>query len=142
VSVFDELRAMEQRFAQRAAELAPLVEEYNELVRVAEKLGFELESPGAKKPAKRAARKPAKKRPQAKRAASGDSRRRPGGTRALGEQRRARVLELIGGQPGITVPDISRRLGVDAPPVYRIIRKLQAEGVVDKEGKSLRLRSP
>jgi DNA-binding IclR family transcriptional regulator len=49
------------------------------------------------------------------------------------------VLELIASRPGITVPEISRELDVDPPSLYRVTRKLLAEGTVSKEGKGLRL---
>ena len=64
---------------------------------------------------------------------------RAGGTRATGAERRARVLALIEQRPGISVPDISKELGVDPPPLYRVVRKLQSDGVVKKEGRALRL---
>jgi DNA-binding IclR family transcriptional regulator len=49
------------------------------------------------------------------------------------------VLDLIAAQPGITVPDLSRAIGVEPPSVYRIVRRLQQEGAITKEGKSLAL---
>jgi DeoR/GlpR family transcriptional regulator of sugar metabolism len=67
------------------------------------------------------------------------SRRRPGGTRATGRERRDRILQLIRERPGITVPDLAKELNVDAPPIYRVIRKLQAEGTITKDGKTLRM---
>jgi outer membrane biosynthesis protein TonB len=96
------------------------------------------------KPAAKAKAKPkaaAKRKPAAKRrAATGAAvRRQPGGTQKAGAQRRERMLDLIRERPGITVPELSEALDVDAPSLYRVVRKLQSDGTVAKDGKSLRL---
>lgn len=114
----------------RLKELRPLVEEYEQLRQVADRLGVDVNAAGEKQPA-------ARKRRSAPRRTS--SRRAPGGTKAVGAERRARVLELIEQRPGITVPDLSRELAVEPPPLYRTVRKLQSEGVIKKDGKSLKL---
>jgi hypothetical protein len=137
VSVLNDVRELEQRVASRLRELQPLIEEYNELRRVAERLGIDVEAAGRPR-ARSAGAKPrgGAKRPTARKPSA---RSRPGGTRAAGAERRSRVLGLIERRPGITVPEISRELGVDPPPLYRVVRKLVAEGIVKKEGKSLQL---
>jgi hypothetical protein len=130
VSVLNEVRALEQRVVARLNELRPLVEEYEELQRVAQRFGFDANAaPQASKPRRRA---------PAKRTRASTSRRRAGGTRAVGAERRARVIELVEQRPGITVPEVSRELGVDPPPVYRVVRKLEADGVIKKDGRGLR----
>jgi ribosomal protein S25 len=135
VSVLDDLHGFEQRVVARLHELQPLVTEYEELQQVAARMGIDVTAPQrAQAPARRQTRKRTPKR-------SASSRRRPGGTKATGVERRARILELIGEQPGITVSEISKDIGVDPPPLYRVVRKLQAEGVVKKEGAALRLAS-
>jgi hypothetical protein len=122
VSVLDELHAVEQRILTRLAELRPVMEEYTQLLHAAERLGIATpshgddEAPVAASPA--------------------------GGTRATGAKRRQLVLTLIGEHPGITVPELSARLEVDPSPLYRAVRKLQAERVITKRGKGLRLASP
>ena len=143
-SVLDELRTVEQRIASRMAELRPLVTEYQELERIAERLGIDVAA--APEPAKPATPKPPaatpKPKPKAKAKAKAKARAKPSagrGTREVGAKRREQVLALIRERPGITVPDISTELGVDPPPLYRVVRKLQSEGVVSKEGKELRL---
>jgi hypothetical protein len=80
--------------------------------------------------------KPATKRRAAKGAAV---RRQPGGTQKAGAERRERMLALIGERPGITVPELSEVLSVDAPSLYRVVRKLQSDGTIAKDGKALRL---
>jgi predicted HTH transcriptional regulator len=142
----DELRDVERRIAARLAELRPMVEEYEELQRMAERLGVETAPRQSKAAPARRARRAAAKPKSSRRAArtksparGSSSRRRAGGTQATGRERRERVLALIREQPGITVPDISALVGVDAPSLYRVVRKLQSEGVVKKEGKQLQL---
>lgn len=140
MSVLEDLRGIEARVIARLKELRPLVEEYAELQRVAERLGIEVPSSSSERPraAKPRSRRPAGSKP-ATRARRQDSRRRPGGTQATGAERRARVLELIEQRPGISVPEIAKEIGVDAPPIYRVVRKLQAERIVIKKGKGLEL---
>jgi hypothetical protein len=163
LSVLEELHAVEERIVARLAELQPVVEEYEELQRVAERLGIEVPArgqrpagqpaarveepsggaavPAARKPPARAKRAP-RKRAAPKAASRGRAKKaaaKPGGTRAKGAERRDHIVALIRERPGITVPDISQELGLEPPPVYRVIRKLQAAGVVVKEGKNLRV---
>ena len=128
----------------RLEELQPLVDEYEELQRLADRLGVSVPRAHAReKPAPEAAKPRPAARPRtttaARRRGSGgaSSRSRPGGTQATGRERRARVLELIREQPGITVPELSRLIGVEPPSVYRIVRRLQREGTVTKQGKAL-----
>ncbi|MDA0160066.1 hypothetical protein OM076_07320 [Solirubrobacter ginsenosidimutans] len=182
MTVLDDLRVVEERIAARLAELEPLVQEYNELQQIAERLGIDREralaeaaaivatpqaaavpatAPAPAPAPKAAAAKPkpkpaAKAKPKAKpkaaaakpkakaapkrRAAKGAAvRRQPGGTQKAGAERRERMLQLIRETPGITVPDLSVALETDAPSLYRVVRKLQSDGIVAKDGKSLRL---
>ena len=162
MSLLEELRAVEGRIIARLGELRPAVEEYEELQRIASQLGIGADvgrsTPERRplapvpKPARsttaKARRVPATKpRTRVRRsggvdtapAGGGTTDRHSGGTRAKGAERRQQVIELIRARPGITVPDVSQELGLEPPPVYRVIRKLQASGIVIKEGRSLRL---
>jgi hypothetical protein len=142
MSVLEDLRAFEQRLVARIAELQPVVEEYEELKRAAERLGIDVttasgqprQRPRAK--AKGSSRTP-RRRVKAAASRGSSGLRRPGGTRATGAERRERVLALIAGKPGITVREMSEEMGVDAPQLYRVVRKLQSEGRIKKEGTSL-----
>jgi DNA primase len=149
LSVIEELRSLEERVVSRLAELRPLVEEYEQLQQVADRLGFDEQKPAARG-ARRRQRPSPRQRPSVKSSPSArqgrkpkprraSSRRTDVSTKAVGAERRARILELIEQRPGITVPDLSRELGVDPPPLYRAVRKLQSDAVVRKEGKSLTL---
>jgi len=168
VTVLDDLRVVEERIAARLAELEPLVQEYNELQEIATRLDIDRGRVAAAappvasaapqlepmpKPAPKAKPKPkpkpkatvrpaAAKRPAAvkRRAVKGAAvRRQPGGTQKAGAERRERMLALIRDTPGITVPELSEALGVDAPSLYRVVRKLQSDGTIVKDGKALRL---
>ncbi len=161
MSELEELRAVEERIAARLGELQPVVEEYEELQRAAQRLGIDVQAlrkrhggrdgvprdaPSSDARAARDARsardRPAsrrRRRPEPVRVADEATAAQPGGTRAKGAERRQQVIALIRERPGITVPDVSRELGLEPPPVYRVIRKLLAAGVVVKDGKRLRL---
>lgn len=169
MTVLDDLRVVEERIAARIAELEPLVQEYNELQQIADRLGIDREralaavagaavaepTPQAAPAPKAAAKPKAKPKPRAaakpkaaakakaapkRRAPKGAAvRRQPGGTQKAGAERRERMLGLIRERPGITVPELSAALEVDAPSLYRVVRKLQSDGTIAKDGKSLRL---
>lgn len=166
MTVLDDLRVVEERIAARLAELEPLVQEYNELQEIATRLNIDrgrvavaappvasvapqlepMPKPALKakpKPKPKATARPAAaKRPASakRRAVKGAAvRRQPGGTQKAGAERRERMLALIRDTPGITVPELSEALSVDAPSLYRVVRKLQSDGTIVKDGKALRL---
>ena len=126
MSVLDDLRAAEQRVAQRLKELEPAVAEYRELEAVAKRLG--INAAEASGPAPRA--KPGSN-------ARGSSRKRAGGSRsaakaagtpsrskdASGGRRRtpvggreAQLLALVRARPGLTVRARPARSWVWTPP--------------------------
>jgi hypothetical protein len=140
LSVLEELRALEDRLRMRVKELQPLIDEYNELQRVAERLGIDLEAAPAQNPqAARASRATQGRKPAKQNAttAAPSGRKRKGGTHATGRERRELVLGLVTSRPGITVPIMSAETGIDAPSLYRVVRRLTADGVIKKEGRSL-----
>jgi Winged helix-turn-helix DNA-binding len=195
MSLVDQVRKLEQQVVDRMKELEPLTREYDQLRKVAERLGLKYTPGSAKsddgaspsapqrrtaKPApaaKRPARKPAKPQaaqtrgrsaakpsatprttrsttaPTAKASAqasrgSGSATRerqrkrtaasaeRSGGRRAAARpgQRHDDVLRLVSEKPGITVREIGERLGVDATGLYRVVKRLEDEGRVRKDG--------
>jgi len=130
VSVIEELKGLEDRVAQRLAELRPLVDEYHELERIAERLG--LSQTAAKTGAPRG-------RGGARRArgnASSTRARASGRTRDGG--RRDQLLAVVKEQPGITVREVGSRLGVDPTSLYRIVHRLEQDGALRKSGRELR----
>ena len=79
-------------------------------------------------------------------AARGDTRRGQGARSAKRSRRNAAapgqreqdVARLVGERPGITVAELARQLSVDATGLYAVVRRLQAEGQITKEGTALR----
>ena len=115
-SVLDEVRGIEDRVTARLRELAPLVAEFEELRAVAERLGLEVE--GAP--------------PRRSRAPGG-----AGGTRAVGARRREEVVALVTARPGLTVAQLAAELSVDRTALYRVVRRLEADGRIAKRGATL-----
>lgn len=133
MSLMDDVRGFEQRIVKRLEELRPLVEEYEQLRQLAERLELPTEptpQTSPKSTGRRAARRSVK-RPRSRRGPAA------GGTRAVGEKRRARIVELVGERPGVTVAELSAELGVTRTSVHRIVRKLQADGELRKSGRGL-----
>lgn len=112
----DQLQAMDARLK----ELKPLHEEYLKLERA--KAALE----GLDAPAKRGPGRP-------RGSGSGNGRRRrrrQGGTRAQ------QALEVVRQQPGVSVRELSEKLGVKHPNyMYRVMNELEGDGAVKKEGR-------
>lgn len=143
MTVLDDLKAVEQRLTARLDELRPALEEYRELEAAARRLGIDVDP--AASTARRSAAKPStstRPRRSATRRAAPTRAKRTAPTRAKGAssrpgQRRDQVLALIVARPGISVPDIGKELGVDPTGLYRVVRQLEAQGAVKKEGMAL-----
>jgi hypothetical protein len=127
VSVIDELKGLEDRVARRMKELRPLVDEYRELEKVAERLG--VSPPGRTD----AGSTPARSRPAARRPRSGSA--TSGRTRSNG--RRDQLLAMVKARPGITVREVGTELGVDPTSLYRIVHRLEQDGALRKRGREL-----
>jgi ribosomal protein S25 len=78
----------------------------------------------ARAPKAKAARKPAG-RPAKRRA----GRRKGSGTRA------AQALSFVQGQPGITIPELAAKMGINQNYLYRVLPGLEKEGKIRKEGR-------
>jgi hypothetical protein len=153
VSVLDDLRRVERDVVKRMEELQPLVDEYAELERVAQRLGVSPSDSGSAAPPKatqpssaqraRVTKKAAAKRPASKRSAqrSSSSARsassRPRRAQAQPGERREQVLRHVIAQPGITVREIGHELQVDPTSLYRSVRELSAAGSIVKRGHNL-----
>jgi predicted Rossmann fold nucleotide-binding protein DprA/Smf involved in DNA uptake len=110
----DFLEEKKREIAQRMEELRPLVEEYQRLEaahRALEGVNTAGRSAG---PARRG---------------GGRGRPRGSGTRA------AEALELVKQQPGITIPEIAQRMGIQQNYLYRVLPGLEQDGKVRKEGR-------
>lgn len=133
MSLLEEAQGLERKVAARLRELEPLVSEYGELRALAERLG--IETPAADPaPARAASARPprAAGRPKPTRKAP-----RPAEREAARVNRSEDVLRLITENPGTTVAEIGKRLGVDPTSLYRVVRRLEQQGRVSKSGRAI-----
>jgi uncharacterized membrane protein len=162
VSVLDQFRTAEEQVAKRLRELKPLVAEYHELEKVAQRLGLSVSNdapaagprPPASPRGRRRTAKAAAPAAASKRNGSADGgtakrsvavtqarRARPPSTGRAGSNRTSRrqqdVLRLVKQRPGITVSEIAKELGVDATGLYRPVHKLEQDGAIIKRGVTL-----
>ena len=70
---------------------------------------------------------------QARRATTGRRPGRPRG-RSRGGTRANQALELVRGTPGITIPQIAERMGIEPNYLYRVMPRLANDGQVRREG--------
>jgi hypothetical protein len=141
MNVLDDLKKLEASIVKRYQELQPALAEIEELRRVAERLGVNLD----RAPTRAAAAKPAaatrtRTRTRTRRSGAASSRRKakvssPRRPRAGG--RREQVLKLVTDRPGITVPEIGKALKVDPTGLYRYAKQLEADGSITKSGTKL-----
>jgi CRP-like cAMP-binding protein len=104
----------------RMEELRPHVEEFHRLEAAAKALA------GAQGASSSPARRPLPRR------SSGTGRAgRPRGSGTRGNQ----ALEIVRSQPGITIPEIAEKMGIQQNYLYRVLPGLQTEGLVRKEGR-------
>jgi hypothetical protein len=132
---------LKTQVAARLRELQPAYEEYLTLLEVQDKLkGVKTgrRGPGrppgtgrtAKRPAARRVTRPRAKATRRRAAASnGRRRQRAGGTRAN------QALQLIKGNPGITVPQIAEKMGIRQNYLYRVTAGLQKQGAIKRRGR-------
>ena len=79
-------------------------------------------------------------RPRAARATTQSTRRssgrRPGRPRgrSRGGTRANQALELVRGTPGITIPQIAEKMGIEPNYLYRVMPRLASDGQVKREG--------
>ena len=149
MSVLDEVRRVEQQLVKRLRELRPLVGEYEQLRKLADRLGLHIEEragggqatppAGAKGTSKsgrsspKAASARGPKTPTRSRSTAAGGRR----PRTGGLNREADVLRLVKERPGVTVREIGETLGLDPTNLYRPVRRLQERGEITKDGAHL-----
>lgn len=148
MSLLEQFRDLESQVAQRLRELEPMVAEYRELERVAERLGLHadngaeraIEAGGGDQKRQTARRAPRPTRPGSRSARQSRARRagksRSGSTAPEG-QRRDQLLALIKQRPGLTVTQAGEELGVNSTGLYRVVRRLESDGLVRKDGRRL-----
>ena len=117
----DFLEEKKREIASRLKELRPLVEEFHRL----EAAQRALEGVGDSAPA------PAARRRRSSGSGSGRGRGRPRGSGNRAQQ----ALELVGSNPGITIPEMAQRMGIQVNYLYRVLPGLEQDGKVRKEGR-------
>lgn len=80
-------------------------------------------------------------RPRAARGGAQSTRRRTTGRRpgrprgrSSGGTRANQALELVRGTPGITIPQIAEKMGIEPNYLYRVMPRLLSDGQVRREG--------
>ncbi len=68
-----------------------------------------------------------------RRGGAGRRTRRTRGRRG-GNTRANQALELVRSNPGITIPDIAKSMGIAPNYLYRVLPRLQQEGQIKKDG--------
>jgi hypothetical protein len=118
--VADFLDAKVREIEERLRELNPLIEEFHRL----EAASLALGNASAPRAAGR----------RTNGSSNGSRRGRPRGAR--GEDTRAtQTVELVRTQPGITIPELARHMGIKPNYLYRVLPQLADDGRVRREGK-------
>jgi len=152
-TVIEDLKRLEDRILARIQELEANVAELEELREVAARLGI-LE--GDRRDNPRATRRAtATNSPdRGTRGRASGTAGRSGGARSATTRsattrststgqtpshvtRRERVLEVVGGDPGISVREIVAQLGVNRTSLYPVVRQLVSDGLLYKDGRGL-----
>jgi hypothetical protein len=146
--VTDFLKMTLKDIENRRRELAPLVEEYRQLEEAAAALqGVDGSSSSAATPSRAASAGGGTSRaPAGRRRASATrtgGRRRAAGSSGSGRRGRPRgsgkraqqALDLVAGQPGITIPELAKAMKIQPNYLYRVLPSLEQDGKVKKKGK-------
>jgi hypothetical protein len=145
--VTDFLKKTLKDIENRRRELEPLVEEYRQLEEAAAALqGVDGGSSGAAAPSRASTRTGSGRASAGRRGASTtrtSGRRRA--TRSSGTGRRGRprgsgkraqqALDLVAGQPGITIPELAKAMKIQPNYLYRVLPSLEQDGKVKKKDK-------
>jgi hypothetical protein len=121
VSVADEVR---QRITERMRELKPLVDEYQQLEAMVQRLGGGVGSSSS-------SRRSSGRRRSTRGSSAGRRRGRPRGSGT----RSAQAVALVQAKPGITIPEMGKEMGITPNYLYRVLPELAKEGKVKKAGK-------
>jgi hypothetical protein len=134
--VTDFLKKTLKDIEARRRELEPLVEEYRQLEEAAAALqgvnGASSTPPAAPR-ARRAAAAPSRAKSRRRAAGSSGTGRR-GRPRGSGK-RAQQALDLVAGQPGITIPELAKAMKIQPNYLYRVLPGLEQDGKVKKKGK-------
>ena len=145
----DFLDEKRQQIADRLKELKPLVDEHNRLEAAASalgKLGASAPTTTTTTVAATTRRRPGRPRGSTNRASKAAPaatpaaapvkarRKKPGRPKGRGT-RAAQALAAVQGQPGITIPELATKMGIQATYLYRVLPGLEQDGRVEKKGR-------
>jgi hypothetical protein len=129
--VTDFLKKTLKEIEARRRELEPLVEEYRQLEEAAAALqGVDGSSGGGG----RSRRRSSSSGPTRRRGATSSGTGRRGRPRGSGK-RAQQALDLVGGQPGITIPELAKAMKIQPNYLYRVLPGLEQDGKVKKKDK-------
>jgi hypothetical protein len=149
VTVTDFVDVTRREITERLKELEPLVQEFNRLEAAAIALAGALGSAasdaggavvrrGPGRPRGSSSRKKAAKAtaaaPKAARKPGRPAKRRAGRRKGSGT-RAAEALSFVESQPGITIPELATKMGINQNYLYRVLPGLQKEGRMRKDGR-------
>ena len=117
----DFLEEKRREIEARMEELRPQVDEYHRLEAAAKALAGAADAPASSGRSTR---------PLPRRGGGGRA-GRPRGSGTRGNQ----ALEIVRGQPGITIPEIAEKMGIQQNYLYRVLPGLAQDGLVEKQGR-------
>jgi hypothetical protein len=129
--VTDFLKKTLKDIEARRRELAPLVEEYRQLEEAAAALQGVDGNGGGVSRAPAAPSRPARRRRRAAGSVGTGRRGRPRGSGKRAQQ----ALDLVAGQPGITIPELAKAMKIQPNYLYRVLPGLEQDGKVKKKDK-------
>jgi hypothetical protein len=154
VTETDFLDEKRKEITDRLAELKPLADEHQRLEAAAEALdgiGGRPSAAPAWYSSRASARRRRPGRPRgSKTGASAAAATKASGSKAAGAKRRragrrkgtgkrsAQALALVQEQPGIPVPELATKMGINQNYLYRVLPGLEKEGKIFKEGRGWR----
>jgi hypothetical protein len=145
--VTDFLKKTLKDIENRRRELEPLVEEYRQLEEAAAALqGVDGSSSGGAAASRAGSARTGTSRASGGRRASTtrtSGRRRAAGSSGTGRRGRPRgsgkraqqALDLVAGQPGITIPELAKAMKIQPNYLYRVLPSLEQDGKVKKKDK-------
>ena len=123
----DFLEEKKREISARLKELRPLVDEFHRL-EAAQRALEGVDGGGGTATATRGTKR--RGRPKGSGGATGRRGRPKGsGTRA------AEALQIVTDSPGITIPDMAQKMGIQQNYLYRVLPGLEQDGKVRKEGR-------
>jgi CRP-like cAMP-binding protein len=126
----DFLDEKRRELQERLKELRPLVDEFHRLEAAVSALDGVGNDAAVPTPAPRR-RSRASTGGAAPSGSNNGRRGRPRGSGTRGKQ----ALELVKANPGITIPEIAQKMGIQQNYLYRVLPGLQKEGLIRKEGR-------